>query len=198
MLFGSPVKAQENPKQASISNQTTEMAHVFESKEVIEKSLEFEDETFKINSDNWKEEERIVDGSSQKVKVSPQWDVLEYLEWPAKWEQLFITYASFIKHVAQAKWCSVQEAEQKYLLTKEELQTKMEQVNYEKFYNSQIKGHLAGYWHWYREECITGVGRFNMWLAGGDEAVFNQVSYNSIKGDGENRSFGFSGRLLKN
>ncbi len=166
-----------------------------ESKEVAKKSLEFEEDTFKIDSTSWQEETRTVNGASKKVKVSPQWDVLEYLEWPAKGEQLFIIYAGFIKYVAQAKWCSVQEAEQKYLLTREELQTKMKQVDYTEFYNSQIKGHLAGCWDPGNKRCYDVGSRSFIWLAGGLFAGFNQGNwgYNDIYA-----SFGFSGRLLKN
>ncbi len=166
-----------------------------ESKEVAKKSLEFEEDTFKIDSTSWKEETRTVNGASQKVKVSPQGDVIEYLEWPAKGEQLFITYDSFIQYVAQAKWCSTQEVEQKYLLTKEELQAKMKQVNYTEFYNSQIKGHLAGFWNPNGKKCYDVGKRSDIWLAGGHNAAFNQNDW--ICNDNY-ASFGFSGRLLKN
>lgn len=166
-----------------------------ESKEVAKKSLEFEEDTFKIDSSDWKEETRTVNGKDAIVKVSPQWDVLEYLEWPAKGEQLFITYASFIQYVAQAKWCTVQEAEQKYLLTKEELQTKMKQVYYKDFYNTQIKWHLAGYWDPNDKKCFFVGTRSKVWLAGGRNAGFSQHNWNCNK---FYASLGFSGRLLKN
>jgi len=166
-----------------------------ESKEVAKKSLEFEEDTFKIDSTGWKEEVRTVDWEKQKVKVSPQGDVLEYMEWLAKGEQLFITYANFINYVAQAKGCSIQEAEQKYLLTREELQKKMKGIDYTAFYNSQIKGHLAGFWGPNDGRCSAVGERSGVWLAGGHTAAFAQHNWSNYT---HYASFGFSGRLLKN
>lgn len=47
-------------------------------------------ENYKIDSTNWKE---ITDQNGVKVKESPEWDVLEYVEWDYKWEQLFTRWA---------------------------------------------------------------------------------------------------------
>ena len=83
-----------------------------ESKEKMEKSLEFEESTFKINSIWWKEEKRNVDQwNPMKVKVNATGDVIEYLEWPAKWEQIFISYDAFIREVCKAKSCTQNVAE---------------------------------------------------------------------------------------
>jgi hypothetical protein len=53
-----------------------------ESKEKVEKSLEFEKDTFKIDSTGWKEEKRKVYNQSKpvKVKVNATGDVVEYIE----------------------------------------------------------------------------------------------------------------------
>ena len=56
-----------------------------ESKETLTKSLEFEKDTFKIDSKGWKEEIRDVYGKGKmKVKVNATGDVVEYLEGDAK------------------------------------------------------------------------------------------------------------------
>jgi len=159
------------------------------------KSLEFEADTFKIDSSGRKQETRKVNGKDMLMKVHPAWDVLEYVDWPTKWEQLFIGYDNFINYVAQAKWCSVQQAEQKYLLTKKELKAKMSQIDYKVFYKKEIKWHLAGFWFVIFKRCFFVGTRSDMWLSGGDYAWFNKhlwyyfCSY---------ASFGLSGRLLKN
>jgi len=172
-------------------------------KEVDTKSLEFEADTFRIDSTNRKQEIRKVNGHDTLMKVSPAWDVIEYLEYfkNKRWEvtckrgeQLFIGYDNFIKYVAQAKWCSVPQAEQRYLLTREELRTKMSQIKYKEFYEQEIKWHLAGFWFVIFKRCFFVGTRSDIWLAGGDYAWFNQhIWYYFFR----YASFGLSGRLLK-
>jgi hypothetical protein len=55
--------------------------------------ITLEKENFRIDSTDWK---KIKDSNWTKVKVNPEWDVWEYLEWTKKWEQLF-TKASAIR-----------------------------------------------------------------------------------------------------
>ena len=172
-----------------------------ESKETVTKSLEFEENTFKIDSTWW--EETTIDtynGKPIKVKENTTWDVVEYLEWPAKWEQIFITYDAFIREVMKAKNCSKEEVEKKYLMTIDELKEKMKDKpdgydEYKKFFNKEVKGHLAGYWR-PNDEKFSGIGdRFIVWLAGGDSAY---VFRNGWTRKDNERDYGFSGRLLKN
>ena len=172
-----------------------------ESKETLTKSLEFEEDTFKIDSKGWKEEKRDVYGKGQmKVKVNATWDVVEYLEWPAKWEQIFITYDAFIREVMKAKNCSKEEVEKKYLMTVDELKEKMKDKpdgsdEYKKFFNKEVKDHLAGYWHPDDKRFLNIGARSNVWLAGGNNALFHQNFWTRSH---NNRHCGFSGRLLKN
>lgn len=172
-----------------------------ESKEILTKSLEFEEDTFKIDSKGWKEEKRDVYGKwKMKVKVNATGDVVEYLEGEAKWEQIFITYDAFIREVMKAKNCSKEEVEKKYLMTIDEFKEKMKDKpdgseEYKKFFNKEVKGHLAGYWHPNLKEFDDIGGRSNVWLAGGSNALFNQNKWCRYD---SNRGYGFSGRLLKN
>ena len=172
-----------------------------ESKETLTKSLEFEKDTFKIDSKGWKEEKRDVYGKGKmKVKVNATGDVVEYLEGDAKWEQIFITYDAFIREVCKAKNCSKEEAEKKYLMTRDELKEKMKDKpdgseEYKKFFNDEVKGHLAGSWH-PTHKIFSHIGdRSTVWLVGGSRAVFDQRAWTW---DTNSRDYGFSGRLLKN
>ena len=167
-----------------------------EQKESLEKSLEFEKDTFKIDSTWWKEP---TEGKFawNWVKVNPAWDVIENLE---TGEQLFIDYDKFLGYVAEEKWCTPQEVEKKYLMTKEEFKEKMKDIpkhsdRYKDFYNNDIKGHLAGYWNPSNKRFFGVGGRSHMWVVDGYDAAFGAggwFQFDSCK------SFGFSGRLLKN
>lgn len=201
-------KEKKESKEAELATMSEEYGETVEkksekkeSKETLTKSLEFEEDTFKIDSKGWKEEEwEVYNQQPIKVKVNATWDVVEYLEWPAKWEQIFITYDAFIREVMKAKNCSKEEAEQKYLMTVDEVLEKMKDKpnnsdEYKKFFNKEVKEHLAGCWG--REgKGFGGVGKRSIvWLAGGDVAYFSQnKSFRSS--NSENCSFG--GRLLKN
>lgn len=172
-----------------------------ESKETLTKSLEFEEDTFRINSKGWKEEKRNVYGKwEMKVKVNATGDVVEYLEGDAKGEQIFITYDAFIREVMKAKNCSKEEVEKKYLMTIDELKEKMKDKpdgseEYKKFFNKEVKGHLAGYWD-PNSKRFNGIGgRSNVWLAGGNFASFHQNEWIHYY---DYCNYGYSGRLLKN
>lgn len=172
-----------------------------ESKEMITKSLEFEKDTFKIESKGWKEEERDVYGKGKmKVKVNTTGDVIEYLEGEAKWEQIFITYGAVIREICIAKDCSKEEAEKKYLMTRDELEEKMKDKpsgsqKYIQFFKNEIKGHLAGYWN-PSEKLFNNIGKqSSVWLAGASTANFNNQKRNL---NNYFRNSGFSVRLLKN
>lgn len=183
-----------------------------EDKEVKEKSLEFEEGTFKIDSKWWKETTVGAHnwlGSSVyqiKVKINPTGDVMEYLEWPAQWEQLFITYDAFIREVCKAKGCSKEYAEEKYLLTVDEFRKKMSDKKepgsnaYMDFYHNEIENTAAGYWDGNYNVCEVDT-KYNpsyFWLAGGDRARLWNYTYSVMTDDRFTNGFGFSGRLLKN
>lgn len=172
-----------------------------ESKETFTKSLEFEEDTFKIDSTWWKETKKdAYNWKPIKVKENATGDVVEYLEWPAKWEQIFITYAAFIREVCKAKNCSKEEAKKKYLMTIVELKEKMKDKpdgseEYKKFFNKEVKDHFAGYWNPSGKRFSNVGGWSSVWLADGDAAGFGQDGW--VWGL-INRRCGFSGRLLKN
>lgn len=167
-----------------------------ESKEIATKSLEFEKDTFKIDS-TWRKE---TTKWWRKVKINDTGDVTEYIDWDQKWEQIFITYGAFIREVCKAKNCRKEEAEKKYLMTIDELKEKMKDKpdgseEYKKFFNQEVKDHLAGYWDPNNEEFYDIGERSYVWLAGGYSASFAQ---NEWFQNFYNRNYGFSGRLLKN
>ena len=181
-----------------------------ESKETFVKSLEFEPDTFKIDSTGWKE---VTDadkddpifgkfvGKEPKVKVNVTWDVVEYLDWPAKGEQIFITYDAFIREVKEDKNCIQEEVETKYLMTVDEFKEKMKDKTwnseeYKKFFDQEVEWHLAGYCNPYHNKGFWNMGnRSQIWLAGGGNADLGKNKWGlSNYGTG----FGFSGRLLKN
>ncbi len=119
---------------------------------LLSKIPEFEKNTFRIDSAWWKEETRHIQWQwPVSLKVNPQWDVLEFVDGPAKWEQLFITYNGFIREACAQKGVSKEVLEQKYLPTPEKL-TKMAggqgpgKEQYKTFYEAAtINKHLAGY-----------------------------------------------------
>lgn len=170
------------------------------SKEKVTKSLEFEEDTFKIDSTGWKQEARSIYGWWKiKVKVNAANDVIEYLEWPHKWEQLFIGYAAFITELCRAKNCSPQEAEQKYLMKIDELEENMQAIRvawiYHDFYTTEVENHLAGYLHPYRK-VLEAIGKSSfIWLFDGYYARFSENGW--FCWDRGNKEYGLSGRLLK-
>ena len=62
----------------------------------LENLPKLEEENFKIDSTDWEE----IEGWNW-IKVNPEWDVREYLEWKQKWEQLF-TKASALRETKKA------------------------------------------------------------------------------------------------
>jgi hypothetical protein len=100
----------------------------------------------------------------------------------------------------KAKNCSKEEVEKKYLMTIDELKEKMKDKpsnseEYKKFFNKEVNGHLAGYWPPNNKTFDRLGARSGVWLAGGDNADFDQ---NGWYRSNDSRSYGFSGRLLKN
>jgi hypothetical protein len=85
-------------------------------------------------------------------------------------------------------------------MTRDELEEKMKDKpsgseEYKKFFNDEVKGHLAGYWI-PSDKIFTSIGaRSFVWLVGGSNAGFDQ---NEWDWSNNNRGYGFSGRLLKN
>ncbi len=181
-----------------------------ELKETITKSLEFEKDTFKIDSKGWKEATDENDPISWKfvdkwirVKVNPAWDVVEYLEDKRdckKWEQIFIDYDNFLGYVATDKHCSREEVEKKYLMTKAEFKEKMKDKPYsseayKKFFNEEVKDHLTGYWDPGKKTFYLIGEKSDVWLAGGYNASF---IIDKCRSEDIYSFYGFSGRLLKN
>jgi len=188
-----------------------------ESQETSKKSLEFEKETFYISSEGREEVtkesvknypilKKFLD-KGIKVKANATWDVIEYMEDKIidgevrckKWEQIFITYDAFIREVCKVKNCSQEIAEKKYLMTIDELEEKMKDKpsnseEYKKFFNEEINGHLAGYWHPDNQRFDNIGVRSSVWLVGGNIAYFAQHKWHWNR---NYRNYGFSGRLLK-
>ena len=196
----------ENPDEISKQADKIRAQKAKEKKEKKEKLL-FEEDTFKIDSKWWKEATDKDDPITGKfvdkwirVKANPTWDVVEYLKGDAKWEQIFITYDAFIREVCKAKNCSKEEVEKKYLMTIDELEEKMKDKpdgseEYKKFFNQEIKDHLAGYWDPHDRKFYSIGGRSDVWLVGGGNATFIQSLWHW---DYNDSGYGFSGRLLKN
>lgn len=163
-------------------------------------SLEFQNENFKIDSSNWREVEAWVNGFRKKMKISPQGDVREYVNWSQKGEQIFFDYQKFVNYVAESKGCSAHEVECKYLLTVDGLQEKMKGLitgseKYQQWAISNIKRKdLAGYGKSNFSFCDVDA-RSNIWLVGGCYAYFSLSRWDYIP---TKSLFGFSGRLLKN
>jgi len=108
-----------------------------------------------------------------KCKVNKEWDIREYVSWVPEeliWEQLF-TYNALCR-----LWV------EKRLPTFEQIKEMKEPS-------------LAGYWIPNSKKFSSIGERSNMWLAGGNNAHFNQNKWGR---NDYNRSCGFSWRLLKN
>jgi len=125
---------------------------------------------------------------------------MEYLEGPAKWEQLFVTYDAFVEYACAYKGCSKKILEEKYLPTEEKLtllagKQKENSEQYKKFYTTAIqKNQYAGYFI-PRGEKLGRVGECAiMWLAGGNDAEFSKEWWKMTRGG---KNYGFSGRLFK-
>jgi hypothetical protein len=149
---------------------------------------------------NDEKEINLYDWWTARVKVNPDWDVVEYLDGPTKGEQIFITYDAFVWAACKYKKCSRKTLEKKYLPTPEKLALLAgnpweSSPQYGEFYNNNIKeNQLAGYYI-PRGEKIWNLGkRLCIWLAGGGDADFKNDKRNHDKGG---KSYGFSGRLLK-
>lgn len=170
-----------------------------ESKETATKSLEFEKDTFKIDSTWWEQEKRVIFNRwEEDVKVNPEWDVIEH-----EGEQIFLTYDAVIREVMKSKNCSKEEVEKKYLMNFDEFLEKMEDKpsgseEYMKFFNEECKDHLAGgYWSTSdgRKWIMNHRETFNMWLTRGCDATF---AYGKWYAHYNWKKDGHSVRLLKN
>jgi len=168
-----------------------------ESKEVVEKSLEFAEDTFKIDSRDWPEvtREAVKDNPllekflecRHRVTANITGDVMEYFAWLHKWEQLFIhdyrvvsEREKLLSYIAAAKWSSIEEVEKRYFLTEEELLEKMkdkpsESEAYKLWAEKNIpQEQRAGNWFIGNEDCHN-VGKVSfILLAGGNYAWFSE------------------------
>ena len=208
-----------NPEEINRQAEEIQKQKEKESKETLTKSLEFEDHTFRISSEGFKEVtaesvknnpnlQKFLD-KGIKVKANTTWDVVEYMEDTMdkngeikckKWEQIFIAYEAFIREVKKDKNCSQEEVEKKYLMTVDELKEKMKDKQsgskeYKEFFNKEINGNLAGYWDLYNKRFCSIGARSDVWLVGGYNVTFTQDGWHW---DDDTSYFGFSGRLLKN
>lgn len=82
-----------------------------------EKKLELEDYNFRISSKKWK----IKTIDWEKVKINPEWDITEYLEWDYIWEQLFTWNACMRETKIRNKRVPTDEEFNILLKTKEDL-----------------------------------------------------------------------------
>lgn len=161
---------------------------------------EFEQHSFHISSEWWKEAEvRLYDGGMIKVKMNKKWDVIEYLDDPFKGEQLFVTYDAFVQYACAQKKCTRKTLEERYLPTEEKLtlllghqKTKSEQ--YTAAYTKIIKDTQCTWYFIPRGEKLGRVGeRAIIWLVGGNDAELGPEWWKLTKGG---RNYGFSGRLF--
>ncbi len=167
-----------------------------------ENMSELEEDNFHIDSTWWNDEKEInlYDWWIIKVKVNPDWDIMEYLDWNCKGEQIFITYDAFVFEACKYKRCSKKTLEKKYLPTPAKLtllagNPSENSPKYNNFYNTNIKENsLSGYYI----PRGNKIGNFNkrccIWLAGGADADFKNDKWNHDIGG---KSYWFSGRLLK-
>lgn len=179
----------------------TQSPHLTESNEK-ELIPQFEENNLHIDSD-WRQTEKeinLYDWWKMKVKVNLDWDVMEFVQWPSKGEQIFLTYDAFVFYACKQKHCSRQSLEKKYLPTPKKLilmagDPWIDSPKYQKFHEANIReSQLTGYyiprgdklWNFAKRSCI--------WLAGGRDADFKNDKRNYDTGG---RSYGFSGRLLK-
>jgi len=51
----------------------------------VEKEVYMDEENLKVDSSKWKE----IQIDWVKVRINPEWDIIEYFEWELAWEQLF-------------------------------------------------------------------------------------------------------------
>lgn len=164
----------------------------------------FEENTLHVDSDWWLEEKEINLYEKWewkvKVKTNHDWDIMEILEWPSKWEQIFLTYDAFVFYACKYKKCSKKILEKKYLPTPEKLvlmagNPRENSTKYKKFRKSTIKdSQLTGYYIPRGEKLWNFAKRSCIWLAGGWDADFLDDKWNHDSGG---KSYGFSGRLLK-
>ena len=170
-----------------------------ESKENVDGSLELEQDTFKIDSTG--REEMKGEGYQHprvRIKVHANKDVIEYMDWDAKGEQLF-TYDALIREVSKAKNCSKEDVEKKYLMTEKAIEDEMKDKEfnskeYKEFYEKEFSKHLAWFCHGETEEFINIGESSNTWLAGKCVVYFDVRTWYLEECSGD---FYFSVRLRK-
>lgn len=184
-----------------------------ESKEIFTKSLEFEWDTFKVDTTWWNEKTRGFYIWKMKCKLDSDQFIIEYFDenfdiFNVKWEQIFITYSIFVREVMKAKNCSKEEVEKKYLMTVDEFKEKMKDKpsdsdEYKEFFNKEIASHLSG-WTLQYDATVSDVWDVSVvWLAGGSQVVFYPDKFVIREVDGSHSYYPYykqwcSGRLLKN
>ena len=137
---------------------------------------QLEAHNLRVNSD-WRKKEKFTwyvkwKETKIKCKVSPEWDIREYVSWvPTELigEQLF-TYNAICKLGLENRLPTFDDIKQ------------------------LDSASLAGYWH-PNNGGFNDIGeRSSVWLAGGDNAGFNQNEWGRYS---SYRDYGFSVRLLK-
>lgn len=153
-------------------------------KESIENLPKLEKENFRIDSTDWKE---IEDPNGVKVKVNPEWDVREYLEWNQKWEQLF-TKASAIRETKAAG----KTLPSSWTVFKDIIEKKYE-WNYQTFLEKEnIK--FSGWRVPYFEEFNDIDDEFYMWC---EDGSYFHGHYNRCYHDYNDDNYGFSVRCIQ-
>jgi len=180
---------------------STQTPHILESRET-ETIPQFEEDNLRVDSDWWKDEKEInlYEKWKIKMKLNPDWDIMEFLQWDKKGQQIFLTYDAFVYYACKYKRCSRQTLEKKYLPTPEKLILMAgdpweDSPKYQDFRNANIKkSQLTGYYIPRGNKLWNSNIRSAIWLAGGWDADF---SVDKRDHDKWGKSYGFSGRLLK-
>lgn len=145
-----------------------------------------DDENFKVDSSDWE----IGEIEWVKVKINPQWDITEFLEWKFKWEQLFTHQAALRE--AKKMWKRLACADD----DNNEFQAIIEKVWIQEFSKVSLG---------FRYLNLSGFCEVS-WIAYWSSSVINwkyAVAVESINSDPKlyinelNKSFGLSVRLVK-
>ena len=83
----------------------------------METKLELEETNFRISSEEWE----IKEIDWEKVKINPEGDITEFLDWKFKWEQLFTWWAMMRETEKRNKRVPTDEEFNELLKVKEDL-----------------------------------------------------------------------------
>ena len=93
------------------------------------------------------------------VEVNPEMDIFRNIK---TWEQYFMTYDAFVREIAKVKWCTKQEAEDKYIPSGDQFRD-LEKIDktedYSKFHKLYVYPNRAAPFH-----DMKANGRFDIWI----------------------------------